>query len=102
MKQKLSGADFEKALSGASIQSREFAKSLDTVGNECDIVNGQIDNFTAKQEKIGTLGAKIASTFKGIGSAIASMAVSMAAIWAATSVNSDRCRADRQIIHDRR
>lgn len=34
MKQKLSGADFEKALSGATIQSREFAKSLDTVGNE--------------------------------------------------------------------
>ena len=28
MKQKLRGADFEKALSGASIQSREFAKSL--------------------------------------------------------------------------
>lgn len=79
MKQKLRGADFEKALSGASIQSREFAKSLDTVGNECDVVNGQIDNFTAKQEKIGTLGAKIASTFKGIGSAIASMAVSMVA-----------------------
>lgn len=86
MKQKLSGADFEKALSGASIQSREFAKSLDTVGNECDVVNGQIDNFTAKQEKIGTLGAKIASTFKGVGSAIASMAVSMAAIWAATQL----------------
>lgn len=86
MKQNLSGADFEKALSGASIQSREFAKSLDTVGNECDVVNGQIDNFTAKQEKIGTLGAKIASTFKGIGSAIASMAVSMAAIWAATQL----------------
>lgn len=79
MKQKLSGADFEKALSGASIQSREFAKSLDTVGNEYDVVSGQIDNFTAKQEKVGTLGAKIASTFKGIGSAIASMAVSMAA-----------------------
>lgn len=79
MKQKLRGADFEKALSGASIQSREFAKSLDTVGNECDVVNGQIDNFTAKQEKIGTLGAKIASTFKGIGAAIASMAVSMVA-----------------------
>ena len=86
MKQKLRGADFEKALSGASIQSREFAKSLDTVGNECDVVNGQIDNFTAKQEKIGTLGAKIASTFKGVGSAIASMAVSMAAIWAATQL----------------
>lgn len=82
MKQKLSGADFEKALSGASIQSREFAKSLDTVGNECDVVTGQIDNFTAKQEKIGTLGAKITSTFKGIGSAIASMAVSMAAVMA--------------------
>ena len=80
MKQKLRGADFEKALSGASIQSREFAKSLDTVGNECDVVNGQIDNFTAKQEKVGTLGAKIASTFKGIGSAIASMAVSMLAM----------------------
>lgn len=79
MKQKLSGADFEKALSGASIQSREFAKSLDTVGNEYDVVSGKIDNFTAKQEKVGTLGAKIASTFKGIGSAIASMAVSMAA-----------------------
>ena len=79
MKQKLRGADFEKALSGASIQSREFAKSLDTVGNEYDVVSGQIDNFTAKQEKVGTLGAKIASTFKGIGSAIASMAVSMAA-----------------------
>lgn len=79
MKQKLSGADFEKALSGASIQSREFAKSLDTVGDECDVVNGQIDNFTAKQEKVGTLGAKITSTFKGIGSAIASMAVSMVA-----------------------
>lgn len=80
MKQKLSGADFEKALSGATIQSREFAKSLDTVGNEYDVVSGQIDNFTAKQEKIGTLGAKIASTFKGIGSAIASMAVSMLAM----------------------
>lgn len=79
MKQKLSGADFEKALSGASIQSREFAKSLDTVGNAEDVVFSKIDNFTAKQEKIGTLGAKIASTFKGIGSAIASMAVSMAA-----------------------
>lgn len=79
MKQKLSGADFEKALSGASIQSREFAKSLDTVGDECDVVNGQIDNFTTKQEKVGTLGAKITSTFKGIGSAIASMAVSMVA-----------------------
>ena len=79
MKQKLRGADFEKALSGASIQSREFAKSLDTVGDECDVVNGQIDNFTAKQEKVGTLGAKITSTFKGIGSAIASMAVSMVA-----------------------
>ena len=83
MKQKLSGADFEKALSGASIQSREFAKSLDTVGNAEDVVFSKIDNFTAKQEKIGTLGAKIASTFKGIGSAIASMAVSMAAVWAA-------------------
>lgn len=82
MKQKLSGADFEKALSGATIQSREFAKSLDTVGNEYDVVAGQIDNFTAKQEKIGTLGAKITSTFKGIGSAIASMAVSMAAVMA--------------------
>lgn len=82
MKQKLSGADFEKALSGATIQSREFAKSLDTVGNEWDVVSGQIDNFTAKQEKIGTLGAKITSTFKGIGSAIASMAVSMAAVMA--------------------
>lgn len=82
MKQKLSGADFEKALSGATIQSREFAKSLDTVGNEYDVVTGQIDNFTAKQEKIGTLGAKITSTFKGIGSAIASMAVSMAAVMA--------------------
>lgn len=80
MKQKLSGADFEKALSGASIQSREFAKSLDTVGNEWDVVTGKIDNFTAKQEKVGTLGAKIASTFKGIGSAIASMAVSMLAM----------------------
>lgn len=86
MKQKLSGADFEKALSGASIQSREFAKSLDTVGNEWDVVSGQIDNFTAKQEKIGTLGAKITSTFKGIGSAIASMAVSMAAIWAVSKL----------------
>lgn len=82
MKQKLSGADFEKALSGATIQSREFAKSLDTVGSECDDVNGRIDNFTAKQEKIGTLGAKITSTFKGIGSAIASMAVSMVAVMA--------------------
>ena len=82
MKQKLRGADFEKALSGATIQSREFAKSLDTVGNEYDVVTGQIDNFTAKQEKIGTLGAKITSTFKGIGSAIASMAVSMAAVMA--------------------
>lgn len=86
MKQKLSGADFEKALSGASIQSREFAKSLDTVGNAEDVVFSKIDNFTAKQEKIGTLGAKIASTFKGIGSAIASMAVSMAAVWAATQL----------------
>lgn len=86
MKQKLRGADFEKALSGASIQSREFAKSLDTVGNECDVVNGQIDNFTAKQEKIGTLGAKIASTFKGIGSAIASMAVSMVAVMAIQTI----------------
>lgn len=86
MKQKLSGADFEKALSGASIQSREFAKSLDTVGNEYDVVSGQIDNFTAKQEKVGTLGAKITSTFKGIGSAIASMAVSMAAIWAVSKL----------------
>lgn len=84
MKQKLRGADFEKALSGASIQSREFAKSLDTVGKAEDVVFSKIDNFTAKQEKIGTLGAKIASTFKGIGSAIASMAVSMAAVWAAT------------------
>lgn len=82
MKQNLSGADFEKALSGATIQSREFAKSLDTVGNEYDVVSGQIDNFTAKQEKIGTLGAKITSTFKGIGSAIASMAVSMVAAMA--------------------
>ena len=82
MKQKLSGADFEKALSGATIQSREFAKSLDTVGSECDDVNGRIDNFTAKQEKIGTLGAKITSTFKGVGSAIASMAVSMVAVMA--------------------
>lgn len=81
MKQKLRGADFENALSGAAIQSREFAKSLDTVGNEYDVVSGQIDNFTAKQEKVGTLGAKITSTFKGIGSAIASMAVSMAAVW---------------------
>lgn len=81
MKQKLRGADFEKALSGASIQSREFAKSLDTVGNEYDVVSGQIDSFIAKQEKVGTLGAKITSTFKGIGSAIASMAVSMAAVW---------------------
>lgn len=86
MKQKLSGADFEKALSGASIQSREFAKSLDTVGNGWDIVSGKIDNFTAKQEKVGTLGAKIASTFKGIGSAIASMAVSMAAVWAVSKL----------------
>lgn len=86
MKQKLSGADFEKALSSASIQSREFAKSLDTVGNAEDVVFSKIDNFTAKQEKIGTLGAKIASTFKGIGSAIASMAVSMAAVWAATQL----------------
>ena len=86
MKQKLRGADFEKALSGASIQSREFAKSLDTVGNECDVVNGQIDNFTAKQEKVGTLGAKIASTFKGIGSAIASMAVSMVAFMAVQTI----------------
>ena len=86
MKQKLSGADFEKALSGASIQSREFAKSLDTVGNAEDVVFSKIDNFTAKQEKVGTLGAKIASTFKGIGSAIASMAVSMAAVWAATQL----------------
>lgn len=86
MKQKLRGADFEKALSGASIQSREFAKSLDTVGNEYDVVSGQIDNFTAKQEKVGTLGAKITSTFKGIGSAIASMAVSMAAIWAVSKL----------------
>lgn len=86
MKQKLSGAEFEKALSGASIQSREFAKSLDTVGNAEDVVSSKIDNFTAKQEKIGTLGAKITSTFKGIGSAIASMAVSMAAVWAATQL----------------
>ena len=86
MKQKLSGADFEKALSGASIQSREFAKSLDTVGNEYDVVSGQIDNFTAKQEKVGTLGAKIASTFKGIGSAIASMAVSMVAFMAVQTI----------------
>lgn len=86
MKQKLSGADFEKALSGATIQSREFAKSLDTVGNEYDVVTGQIDNFTAKQEKIGTLGAKITSTFKGIGSAIASMAVSMAAVMAIQTI----------------
>lgn len=86
MKQKLRGDDFEKALSGASIQSREFAKSLDTVGNECDVVNGQIDNFTAKQEKVGTLGAKIASTFKGIGSAIASMAVSMVAFMAVQTI----------------
>lgn len=81
MKQKLRGADFENALSGAAIQSREFAKSLDTVGNEYEVVSGQIDNFIAKQEKVGTLGAKITSTFKGIGSAIASMAVSMAAVW---------------------
>lgn len=86
MKQKLSGADFEKALSGASIQSREFAKSLDTVGNAEDVVFSKIDNFTAKQEKIGTLGAKIASTFKGIGSAIASMAVSMVAVMAIQTI----------------
>lgn len=86
MKQKLRGADFEKALSGATIQSREFAKSLDTVGNEYDVVTGQIDNFTAKQEKVGTLGAKIASTFKGIGSAIASMAVSMVAFMAVQTI----------------
>lgn len=86
MKQKLSGADFEKALSGATIQSREFAKSLDTVGSEWDDVSGQIDNFTAKQEKVGTLGAKITSTFKGIGSAIASMAVSMLAMVAIQGV----------------
>lgn len=82
MKQKLSGADFEKALSGATIQSREFAKSLDTVGDGWEVVSSKIDNFVAKQEKIGTLGAKITSTFKGIGSAIASMAVSMAAVMA--------------------
>ena len=82
MKQKLRGADFEKALSGATIQSREFAKSLDTVGDGWDVVSGKIDNFVAKQEKVGTLGAKITSTFKGIGSAIASMAVSMAAVMA--------------------
>lgn len=82
MKQKLRGADFEKALSGATIQSREFAKSLDTVGDGWEVVSGKIDNFVAKQEKVGTLGAKITSTFKGIGSAIASMAVSMAAVMA--------------------
>lgn len=82
MKQKLSGADFEKALSGATIQSREFAKSLDTVGDGWEVVSSKIDNFVAKQEKVGTLGAKITSTFKGIGSAIASMAVSMAAVMA--------------------
>lgn len=82
MKQKLSGADFEKALSGATIQSREFAKSLDTVGDGWEIVSGKIDNFIAKQEKVGTLGTKITSTFKGIGSAIASMAVSMVAVMA--------------------
>lgn len=82
MKQKLRGADFEKALSGATIQSREFAKSLDTVGDGWEVVSSKIDNFVAKQEKVGTLGAKITSTFKGIGSAIASMAVSMAAVMA--------------------
>lgn len=82
MKQKLRGADFEKALSGANVQSREFAKSLDTVGNNIDTVKGQIDNYITKQEKANTLGSKITSGLKGIGSAIASMAVSMAAAMA--------------------
>ena len=81
-KQNLKGAAFENAMTGASVQAREFAKTLDAAGEKYDVLNSKAKAFTQAQIAANTVGARIKTTLAGIGSALGSMAAITAAVWA--------------------
>lgn len=81
-KQNLKGAAFENAMTGASVQAREFAKTLDAAGEQYDVLNSKAKAFTQAQIAANTVGARIKTTLAGIGSALGSMAAITAAVWA--------------------
>ena len=81
-KQNLKGAAFENAMTGASVQAREFAKTLDAAGEQYDVLNSKAKAFTQAQIAANTVGARIKTTLVGIGSALGSMAAITAAVWA--------------------
>ena len=81
-KQNLKGAAFENAMTGASVQAREFAKTLDAASEQYDVLNSKAKAFTQAQIAANTVGARIKTTLAGIGSALGSMAAITAAVWA--------------------
>ena len=81
-KQNLKGAAFESAMTGASVQAREFAKNLNVAVEEYDVLNSKAKAFMQAQIAANSVGARIKTTLAGIGSALGSMAAITAAIWA--------------------
>lgn len=78
--QTLTGADFEKMFSGASAQTRSFAKSLDVAGNSYRQLRDQAKAFTQEQIKANSIISKIKGAFSGLSAIL----VQMAAITAIT------------------
>lgn len=76
--QTLTGVDFEKMFSGASAQTRSFAKSLDVAGNSYCQLRDQAKAFTQEQIKSNSITSKLKGAFSGLGA----MFVQMAAITA--------------------
>ena len=76
--QTLTGVDFEKVFSGASAQTRSFAKNLDVAGNSYRQLKDQAKAFTQEQIKSNSITSKLKDAFSGLGA----MFVQMAAITA--------------------
>lgn len=76
--QNLTGVDFEKVFSGASAQTRSFAKNLDVAGNSYRQLKDQAKAFTQEQIKSNSITSKLKGAFSGLGA----MFVQMAAITA--------------------
>lgn len=80
----LSGNDLLKQMDGASNSAISFAESVDVAGMSADEAKTEIDSFVRSQQAGTKISTQFANALKGVGSALAGMAV-MTAITLAIS-----------------
>ena len=76
--QTLTGVEFEKMFSGASAQTRAFAKNLDVAGTSYDQLRSKAKAFTQEQIKANSITSKIKGVFSGLSSVLIQMAAAAA------------------------